>query len=334
MDDVTTGARRLMAMGFEAENVIPIMRDLADVMALSGNQNPQLLSRMTITLGQIKNSSKVSAREIRELTLAGVPANQILQEELGLTAKQVQNIGKEAISGGVALKALLTGIEKRYGGAAAQIATTTGGMLATIKDDFLFLGSDIIAAPMANFKKHLTTITAAMETMRKGFNATGMGGLINSIFPPELQTTARIVIASLGSIWSSVKRLVTAFGPAVSAINEFVFRGLAIALPVMAAVAKAFSEVAYAATHSSPLIKALATALLSLLGAGAAIGMILHLSWAIRVLGIAQAVSGAVRLLAAAIRITVLSYGRKSCNCSYRTYICSFDWFSNVLCHC
>jgi len=307
MEDATRGARRLQAMGFEAKNVIPVLRSLADVMALSGNQDPLLLSRMTITLGQIKNSSKTSAREIRELILAGIPANKILQEELGLTAEQIQNIGKQAIPGEVALAALMTGIEKRYGGAADAIQKTTLGLVSTIKDNLLFISRDLLKTPMASYNAFVTKVADGLERVRMEGRKFGTGGIIDALFPPKLQATARIVFTSIGNITNNVKRLVAAFGPAASALNEFIFRGLALLLPVVASVTNAISRLAYWASHSVPGVKYLGMAILALMSAGAATAMILHLSWAIRVLGIAKAVAGAVMLLSKTISVLYIA---------------------------
>ena len=310
MEDTTRGARRLMAMGFAAENVIPVMRSLADVMALQGTSDPQLISRMTMTLGQIKNSSKVSAREIRELTLAGVPANKILQEELNLTAKQVQNIGQQAIPGAVAIQALMTGINKRYGGAADAIQRTTAGLISTIRDNLLFISKDMLKGPMASYNEYMSGMAQKLEDLRMEGRKFGTGGILNSVFPPGLQTAARVVITSIGSIASSLKRLGAAFGPVIGAINEFIFRGLALILPVVAGVVNALSRIAYAATHSIPAVKYLGAAILGLLGATVATAAVLHLAWAIRILGIAQAVAGAVALLTKAIQFLYLAMAK------------------------
>jgi hypothetical protein len=265
---------------------------------------------MTITLGQIKNSSKTSAREIRELILAGIPANRILQEELGLTAKQIQNIGDQAIPGEVALAALMRGIEKNYGGAADAIQRTTLGLISTIRDNLLFISRDILKGPMKSYNTFVTRVADGLERIRMEGRKFGPGGIINAIFPPELHTVARIVFTSIGNIANNVKRLVAAFGPAASALNEFIFRGLALILPVIASVTNAISKIAYAATHSIPAVKYLGAAILALMGAGAATAMILHLAWAIRVLGIARAVSMAVMLLAKAVQVLYLAMAK------------------------
>lgn len=310
MDDATRGARRLQAMGFEAKNVIPVMRSLADVMALSGNKDPLLLSRMTITLGQIKNSSRTSAREIKELILAGIPANKILQEELGLTAKQVQNLGDAAIPGEVALAALMRGIEKRYGGAAAAIQKTTLGLTSTIRDNLLFISRDLLKEPMAAYNEFVSHVADGLERIRMEGRKFGTGGIINAIFPPELQTTARVVLESVRNIAQNIARMGAAFAPAAKALNEFLFRGLALILPVIASVTNAISRITYFATHSIPAVRYLGAAILGLLSAGAATAMVLHLAWAIRVLGIAKAVAGAVALLSKAIQVLYLAMSK------------------------
>jgi phage tail tape-measure protein len=56
------------------------------------------------------------SEEMRQLAEAGIPAYDILQEKLGLTYKQLQNLGDEAIPASVAINALVDGITERFGG--------------------------------------------------------------------------------------------------------------------------------------------------------------------------------------------------------------------------
>lgn len=84
----------------------------------------------------MKAKGRVQGDEMLQLTEAGVPATKILQEQLGLTAKQVQNIGDAGISSDKAIRALLTGMNQRFGGMMQNQAKTALGLISTLKDTF------------------------------------------------------------------------------------------------------------------------------------------------------------------------------------------------------
>lgn len=71
--------------------------------------------RVQIIFGQISAKHKLSAQDIRQLAEVGIPAFDILQRKLGLTADQVFNIGRANISSIAGIKALREGMRELYG---------------------------------------------------------------------------------------------------------------------------------------------------------------------------------------------------------------------------
>ena len=76
-------------------------------------------------------TGRVQSEELLQLQAMGVPAAGILQEELGLTAEQVANIGNESVNAATAIQALLNGMDKRFGGMMANQSKTAKGMIST-----------------------------------------------------------------------------------------------------------------------------------------------------------------------------------------------------------
>jgi phage tail tape-measure protein len=64
--DTITGARRLMALGFAAKDVIPMLTAVGDATAALGG-NADMLDRLTMALGQMRTKGKVSAEEMMQL---------------------------------------------------------------------------------------------------------------------------------------------------------------------------------------------------------------------------------------------------------------------------
>ena len=73
LESVTNGSRRLLAMGFSAEQIIPVMTAVGDAAAGLGMQ-AEGIDRITLAMGQMAAKGKVSAEEILHLAEAGIPA--------------------------------------------------------------------------------------------------------------------------------------------------------------------------------------------------------------------------------------------------------------------
>ena len=131
--ELINSSKLLMAFGFEADKVLDMLTVIGDTASGLG-AGSEGIDRITRALGQMQAKGRAQAEELLQLQELGVPANQILQEELGLTGEQVANIGKESIEAAKVIDALLRGMEKRFGGMMANQSRTAKGMLSTLKD--------------------------------------------------------------------------------------------------------------------------------------------------------------------------------------------------------
>jgi len=77
--DLLTNSKQLLAMGFEAKNLIPTMRMLGNV--ASGLSVP--LRQIAHNFGQVKTQGKLTGRELKDFTVAGVDLLAVLTKQLG-----------------------------------------------------------------------------------------------------------------------------------------------------------------------------------------------------------------------------------------------------------
>ena len=131
--ELINSSKLLMAFGFEADKVLDMLTVIGDTASGLG-AGSEGIDRITRALGQMQAKGRAQAEELLQLQELGVPANQILQEELGLTGEQVANIGKEGIEASKVIEAMLRGMEKRFGGMMANQSKTAKGMISTLKD--------------------------------------------------------------------------------------------------------------------------------------------------------------------------------------------------------
>lgn len=131
--ELINSSKLMLAFGFEADKVLDILKVIGDTASGLG-AGSEGIDRITRALGQMRAKGRAQAEELLQLQELGVPANQILQEELGLTGEQIANIGKESIEASKVIDALLRGMEKRFGGMMANQSRTAKGMISTLKD--------------------------------------------------------------------------------------------------------------------------------------------------------------------------------------------------------
>lgn len=248
-------ARMLMTMGITAKNTIPVLRVLTDTATVAGGEIEDTVYRISLALGQILQSGTVKMQEIRQLVNANIPIYDILQEELGLTAQQVSQIGKEGVNSAKAVNAILRGLQKRFGGAAKEMQTTVKGALNAIKDSFMVLYNTMISGPYEWVRSRLVAISNVLTTMVAIIRRVGPGGLFEALFPPEQQAIIRNLIGAFGQLASAVKYTAILMGYMFGDAIRTVAYWLNIILPPIAIFLNGLMQLALYLYKNVPLIR-------------------------------------------------------------------------------
>jgi len=298
--DIDLAASRFKAYGFAIEEVIPLLRIVGDVTAgLGGGKD--VLNGIVRALGQIRATGKVQKEELRQLADWGVPALEILQEELGLTAEQVANIGNLDIPASIGLAALFKGMDARYGGIMEKMERTTVGARNAIQEFLLLIGRNVFQGPLNSLREGLLGIRDRLEELWEVTRTSGAGGLFEALVPPEMRTSVRIFLSSLKSIGQSLGRLWKAAQPIVKAFGTAFAAALAIITPLVALLAEAISRMAEIITRATPLVNALVFAIVGLRTASLVVSAVTGLAAALRMLASAAASSMVVKQLHGAL---------------------------------
>src|SRR5919202_610426 len=75
-------SQQLLAFGFDANKVIPMMTAIGDSVAALG-AGPDVMQGITLALGQMQAKGKVSAEEMNQLAERGIPAWKYLASAIG-----------------------------------------------------------------------------------------------------------------------------------------------------------------------------------------------------------------------------------------------------------
>lgn len=138
--DLTKAATKMLAFGFAAKDVRPMLTSVGDAVAALGGGS-EMVERVTTALGQLKAKGKVSAEEMMQLTEAGIPAWDMLAKKIGVDVPTAMKMSeKGAIDSETAIAAILGGMNKRYGGMMDAQSKTTAGRFSNLVDQLTALG--------------------------------------------------------------------------------------------------------------------------------------------------------------------------------------------------
>jgi tape measure domain-containing protein len=225
--NLTKGAQQLMATGFAADKVLPILTALGDAAASMPDGMTAKLPRMIHAFGKINSAGKASLGAINQFVNAGIGAYQMLADKMGVSVAEVRaQITKGNVSSATALNAIMEGIQKKYGGMMEKQSKTLAGVWSTLTDS--------IKVPLADMANPL------IEALSKAIPA------ISAILP-GLLSGLKPIFDGLASVADAVGYLAIAFGqlsaPMQAVISYGVsgFMALSVALGVATGAAMLFA---------------------------------------------------------------------------------------------
>lgn len=131
---VVSAGQQLMAFGFKAEEIIPMLTNLGD--AASGlGLGTEGFSRLAYALGQMQTSGKLNAQDMMQLTSAGISAWDMLAQAAGKTVAEMKDLcSKGAIDSKAAVQTIIAGMNEQFGGMMAKTSDEVAGLLANIEE--------------------------------------------------------------------------------------------------------------------------------------------------------------------------------------------------------
>ena len=251
-------AKRLLAYGIEYKNVMYVLRGVMSAAAMQGD--PAKVERISRALGQIYTRGKLVTQEVVQLTEAGIPAYEILQEKLGLTKDQLGDLGREGIEASVAINALVDGITERFGTTMMASAKTLKGIISNIKDNATMLAAGIFEPFTTGIKSGLNALGQFLFKLRETFELKGAGGVFEELFPKELHSTLRQTAASLTFLTRSIASLFT-HGGLLRVLFESLIRVFNALAPIVANVVATLSALIHIISSNATAMKYLTAAL-------------------------------------------------------------------------
>jgi len=134
--DLVRASQRMLAMGFSARQILPMMTSIGDVAAASPMGMTGALDHITLALGQIQAKGRVQGDEMLQLTEAGVPAWKWLAATLNTDVTgAMARVTKGTVSADTMMKAFSAGSARDFGGMMVKQSNTFAGAMSTIHDN-------------------------------------------------------------------------------------------------------------------------------------------------------------------------------------------------------
>ena len=129
-------SKRLLAMSFTAENVVPTLKMLGDIASGVGIEK---LPQLTIALGQVKAATKLTGNELRQFTEAGVPLLDEIAKQMKKPASEIQKMVSDGKIGYAQVEQALRSLTTeggRFNNLMEKQSQTLQGQWSTLKDNF------------------------------------------------------------------------------------------------------------------------------------------------------------------------------------------------------
>ena len=133
-------AQSLIAIGIDAEKVIPIMTTLGNVTSGMGT-GAEGVRRATIAIQQMNAAGRITAEDLNQLRDAGVPVFDLLTAATGKTTAEIAHMAQNGKLGRKELDQLMVALEtgkgfERFDGMMQKQSKSLRGLWETLKDTF------------------------------------------------------------------------------------------------------------------------------------------------------------------------------------------------------
>lgn len=191
----------MASMGVNIRSVKSVMTTINDAAAATGASEANM-QRIVTALGQIMTKGRLAAEEVRQLANANIPIYEILKEEMNLSGSDIANLGNLWLDANDSIVAILKGLQKRYKGAASEIADTIAGMTNSIKDNALMISHVATSGVYDALSDKIRVVRDELSKYREIAVDQGSVGVLRS-FTLDMDSSGRFgtqLIALIGDV--------------------------------------------------------------------------------------------------------------------------------------
>ena len=284
---VVSAGQQLMAFGFQAKEIVPMLTSLGD--AASGlGLGTEGVSRLAYALGQMRTSGKLNAQDMMQLTSAGVSAWDMLAQAAGKSIAEIKDMcSKGMIDSKEAVKIIVAGMNNEFGGMMDKTSNEVAGLLANIEETAGNTSAAIgkYMTEAFNIKGILQNVSDSLgDFQQKMQAATDEGKSFTEVLKECVPGSAIAAVGALATVIGGV--LVAATVAAVGALGAMI----GLSAPIVAMLAAIGAAIAAVIVYWDDIVNAFNV------GINAILDLIVILGTAISegLLGVMKVISGAI----------------------------------------
>lgn len=273
MAGLNKATQQMLAYGFAADDVIPMLTDVGNATAALG-AGQQGIDAITRALGQMHGKGTAASQEMMQLTEVGIPAWEYLAKALHTdVAGAMEMVTKKAVSADVAIAAIRAGMQGDFGGLMIKQSRTLTGVLSNLSDAAT---ATIMKMYQTDSYKKMTDalskladpiqklVESLMPLFERGMEAlagmaTNAANAINQMSASDIQTIAKSIgmlagtgpaLLVIGKSMETAGKMLGAFSKASSAVAS----GLTVIKGVVPGALSTVAELGPALTGLGPNI--------------------------------------------------------------------------------
>ena len=194
--DARSGAAGLLRMGFDREDIRPMLKILGDVGATSFEGMEASMQKNIQMLGVIKDQGFLTAKNMKVLAMEGIEPWEALSKSMGKSKTELKAMLEAGnIDSATGISAILTAMQDKFSGGIQENAKTLTFQLEKMKSTTAGIFADIagIAIEMSGAEHWLPEVNSALGNFRKNL-ASGkikedLISMLASIGGPEAQAS-------------------------------------------------------------------------------------------------------------------------------------------------
>ncbi len=163
--DLVSASQRLLALGFAARDVRPVMTALGDAVAAVGGGAAEI-DRAVTAIGQIQAKGRLQAEEMMQLNELGIFSWQMLADAIGTSVpKAMEKVSRGQVSAAEFMKAFTEATGEAFGGMMREQSKSLLGMLSTLKDTIQMRLADTAGPLVEGIKQALPQVTSLLGSL-------------------------------------------------------------------------------------------------------------------------------------------------------------------------
>jgi len=239
--DVSDAAKRFLAFGFAANEIIPTLTAVGNAAAGLGI-GKEGIDRVTLALGQMSIKAKLSGEEVMQLNEAGIGAQKYLADAFNLTGDAFNDLSKTGITGAQAVKAIVDGManDPKFKDMMEKQSKTAIGLWSTMKDQASTIFGALGQTAFEGMKGAMESITGGLSDLVKKIREGGVEKAFREMVPEEWQVRIEKIFNYVASYYESFIQILSQGSEGGS--NALALLGTAI--DILIPVFQALGEVA------------------------------------------------------------------------------------------